>query len=157
MDHPFKKIPPSIDLFESDACDCRHQQRDLRSRRRAINSSNDNSGSDSCRGYSSSNKHQSQRAGSEPPRSRTEEIFNNQRNSRIKRSQSDMDLMLDRAGDPLTRVELPRRGSFLNPGSIRRQSNLEGGTPLGFSELFDEFRNQEGLTNVDEILSTIIG
>ena len=57
----------------------------------------------------------------------------------------------------MTRVELPRRGSFLNPGSARRPNSIKGGTPLGFTELFDEFRNQEGLTSVDDILAAIIG
>lgn len=57
----------------------------------------------------------------------------------------------------MTRVELPRRGSFLKTGSTRRPNTITGGTPLGFTELFDEFRNQEGLTSVDDILATIIG
>ncbi|PBC26508.1 hypothetical protein APICC_04531 [Apis cerana cerana] len=63
-----------------------------------------------------------------------------------------------RAGSepPVSRVELPRRGSFLNPGSARRPNSIKGGTPLGFTELFDEFRNQEGLTSVDDILAAII-
>nr|XP_003703460.1 PREDICTED: uncharacterized protein LOC100881203 isoform X2 [Megachile rotundata] len=93
------------------------------------------------------------RAGSEPPVSRSEDAMKILQESRLKRSQSDIDV--DR-GDLMTRVELPRRGSFLNPGSARRPNSLKGGTPLGFTELFDEFRNQEGLTSVDDILAAII-
>lgn len=93
------------------------------------------------------------RAGSEPPNSRTEAAAA----AVLKRSQSDLDL---ERGDLMTRVELPRRGSFLKPGSVRKRDGVEGGgggTPLGFTELFDEFRNQEGLTSVDDILDAIIG
>ncbi|XP_076761337.1 uncharacterized protein LOC143429571 isoform X1 [Xylocopa sonorina] len=93
------------------------------------------------------------RAGSEPPVSRSEDSMKVLQESRLKRSQSDVDV--DR-GDLMTRVELPRRGSFLNPGSARRPNSIKGGTPLGFTELFDEFRNQEGLTSVDDILAAII-
>lgn len=94
------------------------------------------------------------RAGSEPPVSRSEDATKALEETRLKRSQSDIDV--DR-GDLMTRVELPRRGSFLNPGSARRPNSIKGGTPLGFTELFDEFRNQEGLTSVDDILAAIIG
>ena len=94
------------------------------------------------------------RAGSEPPVSRSEDGTKNLQEGKLKRSQSDIDV--DR-GDLMTRVELPRRGSFLNPGSARRPNSIKGGTPLGFTELFDEFRNQEGLTSVDDILAAIIG
>lgn len=94
------------------------------------------------------------RAGSEPPVSRSEDATKNLQEGKLKRSQSDIDV--DR-GDLMTRVELPRRGSFLNPGSARRPNSIKGGTPLGFTELFDEFRNQEGLTSVDDILAAIIG
>ncbi|XP_076302841.1 LOW QUALITY PROTEIN: uncharacterized protein LOC143221244 [Lasioglossum baleicum] len=93
------------------------------------------------------------RAGSEPPVSRSEDAMKILQETRLKRSQSDVDV--DR-GDLMTRVELPRRGSFLNPGSARRPNSIKGGTPLGFTELFDEFRNQEGLTSVDDILAAII-
>ncbi|XP_043789157.1 uncharacterized protein LOC122713083 isoform X2 [Apis laboriosa] len=93
------------------------------------------------------------RAGSEPPVSRSEDATKNLQEGKLKRSQSDIDV--DR-GDLMTRVELPRRGSFLNPGSARRPNSIKGGTPLGFTELFDEFRNQEGLTSVDDILAAII-
>ncbi|XP_011503102.1 PREDICTED: uncharacterized protein LOC105366378 [Ceratosolen solmsi marchali] len=95
------------------------------------------------------------RAGSEPPNSRTEAAAAAAA-AHLRRSQSELDL--DR-GDLMTRVELPRHGSFLKPGSVRKRESLEGGgagTPLGFTELFDEFRNQEGLTSVDDILAAII-
>ncbi|XP_015113056.1 uncharacterized protein LOC107038473 [Diachasma alloeum] len=91
------------------------------------------------------------RAGSEPPLSRTEDA-SKKLEIKLKRSQSD----LEERGDLMTRVELPRRGSFLKPGAPRLPNNVNGGTPLGFTELFDEFRNQEGLTSVDDILATII-
>ncbi|XP_063987551.1 uncharacterized protein LOC135167853 [Diachasmimorpha longicaudata] len=91
------------------------------------------------------------RAGSEPPLSRTEDA-GKKLEVKLKRSQSD----LEERGDLMTRVELPRRGSFLKPGAPRLPNNVNGGTPLGFTELFDEFRNQEGLTSVDDILATII-
>lgn len=92
------------------------------------------------------------RAGSEPPVSHSENKILQE--NTLKRSQSDIDV--DR-GDLMTRVELPRRGSFLTSGNTRRSGNIKGGTPLGFTELFDEFRNQEGLTSVDDILAAIIG
>lgn len=94
------------------------------------------------------------RAGSEPPVSHSENANRILQENALKRSQSDVDV--DR-GDLMTRVELPRRGSFLTSGSTRRTNNIKGGTPLGFTELFDEFRNQEGLTSVDDILAAIIG
>ncbi|XP_034180967.1 uncharacterized protein LOC117604703 isoform X1 [Osmia lignaria lignaria] len=103
--------------------------------------------------YSQPRVRKRSRAGSEPPVSRSEDAMKILQESRLKRSQSDIDV--DR-GDLMTRVELPRRGSFLNPGSARRPNSLKGGTPLGFTELFDEFRNQEGLTSVDDILAAII-
>ena len=96
------------------------------------------------------------RAGSEPPTSHTQAAVN-AASTLMKRSQSDLDI---ERGDLMTRVELPRRGSFLKPGSVRKRDGLEGGgagTPLGFTELFDEFRNQEGLESVDDILAAIIG
>ncbi|XP_011687239.1 PREDICTED: uncharacterized protein LOC105449634 [Wasmannia auropunctata] len=93
------------------------------------------------------------RAGSEPPVSHSENANRILQENALKRSQSDVDV--DR-GDLMTRVELPRRGSFLTSGSTRRTNNVKGGTPLGFTELFDEFRNQEGLTSVDDILAAII-
>ncbi|XP_011162610.2 uncharacterized protein LOC105197772 isoform X2 [Solenopsis invicta] len=93
------------------------------------------------------------RAGSEPPVSHSENANRILQENALKRSQSDIDV--DR-GDLMTRVELPRRGSFLTSGSTRRTNNIKGGTPLGFTELFDEFRNQEGLTSVDDILAAII-
>lgn len=70
-------------------------------------------------------------------------------------------------GDILTRVAIPRSGSFLNTGGLtryksrgaRRSSDklgVGGGSPLGFSELFNEFRLQENLNSFDEILNAII-
>lgn len=94
------------------------------------------------------------RAGSEPPVSHSDKANKILHENALKRSQSDIDV--DK-GDLMTRVELPRRGSFLTAGSGRRPNNINGGTPLGFTELFDEFRNQEGLTSVDDILAAIIG
>lgn len=80
----------------------------------------------------------------------------------------------DGGGDILTKVAIPRSGSFLNTtGHGRYKSrgtrrNLTGksvnggaftgggGSPLGFSELFNEFRLQENLHSLDDILNTII-
>ena len=73
-------------------------------------------------------------------------------------------------GDILTKVAIPRSRSFLNAGGPltrynRRQGsgvpcgNNSGGTgssPLGFNELFTEFRLQEGLNSMDDILDAII-
>ncbi|XP_078032726.1 uncharacterized protein LOC144467685 [Augochlora pura] len=103
--------------------------------------------------YSQPRVRKRSRAGSEPPVGRSEDTMMVVQEGRLKRSQSDIDV--DR-GDLMTRVELPRRGSFLKPGSARRPNSIKGGTPLGFTELFDEFRNQEGLTSVDDILAAII-
>ncbi|KAG7203870.1 hypothetical protein KM043_017924 [Ampulex compressa] len=103
--------------------------------------------------YSEPRVRKRSRAGSEPPVSRSEEAAKALQEGKLKRSQSDLEV--DR-GDLMTRVELPRRGSFLKPGSTRIPNNVKGGTPLGFTELFDEFRNQEGLTSVDDILAAII-
>ncbi|KAK0088963.1 hypothetical protein PV325_010008 [Microctonus aethiopoides] len=93
------------------------------------------------------------RAGSEPPLSRTENVARTIHDIKLHRSQSDLEV--DR-GDLMTRVELPRRGSFLKQNCTRQPNSIFGGTPLGFTELFDEFRNQEGLTSVDDILDAII-
>ncbi|XP_076294883.1 uncharacterized protein LOC143216033 [Lasioglossum baleicum] len=103
--------------------------------------------------YSQPRVRKRSRAGSEPPVGRSEDAMMVVQEGRLKRSQSDIDM--DR-GDLMTRVELPRRGSFLKPGTARRPNSIKGGTPLGFTELFDEFRNQEGLTSVDDILAAII-
>lgn len=79
----------------------------------------------------------------------------------------------DGSGDILTKVAIPRSGSFLNTtGHGRYKSrgtrrNLTGkptgtagggggGSPLGFSELFNEFRLQENLHSLDDILNAII-
>ncbi|XP_012288672.1 uncharacterized protein LOC105704203 [Orussus abietinus] len=103
--------------------------------------------------YSQPRVRKRSRAGSEPPLSCSEDASKVLPEDKLKRSQSDLDV---NRGDLMTRVELPRRGSFLNSGSVRRPNNVPGGTPLGFTELFDEFRNQEGLTSVDDILAAII-
>lgn len=79
---------------------------------------------------------------------------------------------IESAGDILTKVAIPRSGSFLNTGGLTRyksknnRRNLKGsptsigggggGSPLGFSELFQEFRLQENLHSLDEILNAII-
>jgi hypothetical protein len=76
------------------------------------------------------------------------------------------------SGDILTKVAIPRSGSFLNTAGLTRYksratrrnltgktvngSNNGGGSPLGFSELFNEFRLQENLHSLDEILNAII-
>ncbi|XP_054281428.1 uncharacterized protein LOC129005632 [Macrosteles quadrilineatus] len=76
-------------------------------------------------------------------------------------------------GDILTKVAIPRSHSFLNangplssryhrhPSSaplvgnaIQRKNSV--GSPLGLNELFTEFRLQEGLNNMEEILNAII-
>ncbi|XP_051863269.1 uncharacterized protein LOC117576200 isoform X1 [Drosophila albomicans] len=88
-------------------------------------------------------------------------------------------------GDILTRVAIPRSGSFLNTGGLTRYKSraarrtnsgkLGGGgggggfglvdwhrlncassSPLGFSELFNEFRLHENLHSLDDILYAII-
>jgi hypothetical protein len=76
-------------------------------------------------------------------------------------------------GDIFTKVAIPRSGSFLNTAGLTRyksratRRNLTGksvngsntgggGSPLGFSELFNEFRLQENLHSLDEILNAII-
>ncbi|KAF5291803.1 hypothetical protein FQA39_LY14291 [Lamprigera yunnana] len=68
------------------------------------------------------------------------------------------------SGDILTKVTIPRSGSFLNAGGLTRYKSkisringqTAGGSPLGFNELFNEFRIQEGLHSVDDILGVII-
>uniref|UniRef100_A0A0K8UX47 PID domain-containing protein n=2 Tax=Bactrocera latifrons TaxID=174628 RepID=A0A0K8UX47_BACLA len=73
----------------------------------------------------------------------------------------------DNNGDILTRVAIPRSGSFLNTGGLTRYKSRAarrhsgklgggGGSPLGFSELFNEFRLHENLHSLDEILYAII-
>ncbi|KAB0791157.1 hypothetical protein PPYR_02957 [Photinus pyralis] len=74
------------------------------------------------------------------------------------------DASKDAAGDILTKVTIPRSGSFLNAGGLTRYKSkisringqAAGGSPLGFNELFNEFRIQEGLHSVDDILGVII-
>ncbi|XP_037952010.1 uncharacterized protein LOC119682600 [Teleopsis dalmanni] len=83
---------------------------------------------------------------------------------------SSMGMRNESNGDILTRVAIPRSGSFLNTGGLtryksraaRRQSDKPGGggggggSPLGFSELFNEFRLNENLHSLDDILYAII-
>ncbi|XP_055639110.1 uncharacterized protein LOC129777071 [Toxorhynchites rutilus septentrionalis] len=70
-------------------------------------------------------------------------------------------------GDIFTRVAIPRSGSFLNTAGLARYKSRAtrrhagkvgggGGSPLGFSELFNEFRLQENLHSLDDILNAII-
>jgi hypothetical protein len=73
----------------------------------------------------------------------------------------------------LTKVAIPRSGSFLNTAGLTRYKSRVtrrneitkvgnsftgggGGSPLGFSELFNEFRLQENLHSLDDILNVII-
>ncbi|KAL3270539.1 hypothetical protein HHI36_021077 [Cryptolaemus montrouzieri] len=70
----------------------------------------------------------------------------------------------EHSGDILTKVTIPRSGSFLNAGGLTRYKSkvtrangqASGGSPLGFNELFNEFRLHEGLHSMDEILGVII-
>lgn len=73
-------------------------------------------------------------------------------------------------GDILTKVAIPRSRSFLNAGGPLTRYNRRqgsgvphgnkaegtGSSPLGFNELFTEFRLQEGLNSMDDILDAII-
>ncbi|XP_045503132.1 uncharacterized protein LOC123700064 [Colias croceus] len=71
---------------------------------------------------------------------------------------------LGETGDILTKVAIPRSGSFLNAGGLTRYKSIGhrnngkkgGGSPLGFNELFNEFKVQENLHSMDEILNVII-
>ncbi|KPJ11559.1 hypothetical protein RR48_08301 [Papilio machaon] len=71
---------------------------------------------------------------------------------------------LSESGDILTKVAIPRSGSFLNAGGLTRYKSIGhrnngkkgGGSPLGFNELFNEFKVQENLHSMDEILNAII-
>ncbi|XP_072934384.1 uncharacterized protein [Epargyreus clarus] len=71
---------------------------------------------------------------------------------------------LSESGDILTKVAIPRSGSFLNAGGLTRYKSIGhrnngkkgGGSPLGFNELFNEFKVQENLHSMDEILNVII-
>ncbi|XP_067616025.1 uncharacterized protein [Eurosta solidaginis] len=80
---------------------------------------------------------------------------------------SNSGLRSETIGDIMTRVAIPRSGSFLNTGGLaryksraaRRHSGKLGGgngSPLGFSELFNEFRLHENLHSLDDILYAII-
>lgn len=77
-------------------------------------------------------------------------------------------------GDILTKVAIPRSRSFLKTNGLtkysrrtagcgvinstadRRRRRSSGGSVMGFSDMFDELRAQEGLQNVDDILNAII-
>lgn len=82
----------------------------------------------------------------------------------VRKRAEDSGLVKENSGDILTKVTIPRSGSFLNAGGLtrykskvqRNNGQATGGSPLGFSELFNEFRLQEGLHSVDEILGVII-
>ncbi|XP_059052040.1 uncharacterized protein LOC131846690 [Achroia grisella] len=81
----------------------------------------------------------------------------------LRRSQSGRKSLND-SGDILTKVAIPRSGSFLNAGGLTRYKSIGhrnngkkgGGSPLGFNELFSEFKVQENLHSMDEILNAII-
>ncbi|XP_052752041.1 uncharacterized protein LOC113515198 [Galleria mellonella] len=81
----------------------------------------------------------------------------------LRRSQSGRK-SLNESGDILTKVAIPRSGSFLNAGGLTRYKSIGhrnngkkgGGSPLGFNELFNEFKVQENLHSMDEILNAII-
>ncbi|CAH1185705.1 unnamed protein product [Phyllotreta striolata] len=70
----------------------------------------------------------------------------------------------ENSGDILTKVTIPRSGSFLNAGGLTRYKNKgsrsndqgSGGSPLGFKEIFNELSLQEGLHSLDDILGVII-
>lgn len=99
---------------------------------------------------------------------------NEQKANKGKADQNDPYSLKEGGGDILTKVAIPRSGSFLNTtGHGRYKSrgtrrNLTGksvnggaftgggGSPLGFSELFNEFRLQENLHSLDDILNAII-
>lgn len=91
-------------------------------------------------------------------------------------SRSTRQQRLDGGGDILTKVAIPRSRSFLNSNGLastkysrrvagcgietaaadrhRRRSNGSG--VIGFSDMFNELRAQEGLNNMDDILNAII-
>jgi hypothetical protein len=97
-----------------------------------------------------------------------------QKANKGKADQNDPYSLKEGGGDILTKVAIPRSGSFLNTAGHGRyksrgtRRNLTGksvnggaftgggGSPLGFSELFNEFRLQENLHSLDEILNAII-
>jgi len=83
---------------------------------------------------------------------------------------------LDGGGDILTKVAIPRSRSFLNSNGLastkysrraagcgietaatdRRRRRSNGSSVMGFSDMFNELRAQEGLNNMDDILNAII-
>ncbi|XP_050677351.1 uncharacterized protein LOC126974026 [Leptidea sinapis] len=81
----------------------------------------------------------------------------------LRRTHSGRKLSME-GGDILTKVAIPRSGSFLNAGGLTRYKSIGhrnsgkkgGGSPLGFNELFNEFKVQENLHSMDEILNAII-
>ncbi|XP_062559801.1 uncharacterized protein LOC134224460 isoform X2 [Armigeres subalbatus] len=93
---------------------------------------------------------------------------NDDNNSLSKEGESNYPALSENsAGDILTRVAIPRSGSFLNTAGLTRYKSRAtrrhtgkvgggGGSPLGFSELFNEFRLQENLHSLDDILNAII-
>lgn len=99
---------------------------------------------------------------------------NEQKATKGDADQNDPYSLKEGGGDILTKVAIPRSGSFLNTAGHGRyksrgtRRNLTGksvnggaftgggGSPLGFSELFNEFRLQENLHSLDEILNAII-
>ncbi|XP_025415110.1 uncharacterized protein LOC112686868 [Sipha flava] len=82
----------------------------------------------------------------------------------------------DSGGDILTKVAIPRSKSFLNSNGLasakyfrraagfgfetaaadRRRRRSNGSSVMGFSDMFNELRVQEGLNNMDDILNAII-
>ncbi|CAH0549375.1 unnamed protein product [Brassicogethes aeneus] len=82
----------------------------------------------------------------------------------MRKSDDDTMRKKENSGDILTKVTIPRSGSFLNTGGLTRYKNkisrnneqASGGSPLGFKEIFHELSIQEGLHSMDDILSVII-
>ncbi|XP_060865507.1 uncharacterized protein LOC132941461 [Metopolophium dirhodum] len=91
-------------------------------------------------------------------------------------SRSTRQQRLDGGGDILTKVAIPRSRSFLNSNGLastkysrraadcgietaaadRRRRRSNGSGVMGFSDMFNEMRAQEGLNNMDDILNAII-
>ncbi|XP_052738748.1 uncharacterized protein LOC112048423 [Bicyclus anynana] len=98
-----------------------------------------------------------------PPVPAKPKLQSEQTKEPLRRSQSGRK-SLSESGDILTKVAIPRSGSFLNAGGLTRYKSIGqrnngkkgGGSPLGFNELFNEFKVQENLHSMDEILNVII-
>ncbi|XP_057652717.1 uncharacterized protein LOC130891771 [Diorhabda carinulata] len=83
---------------------------------------------------------------------------------KVMRKNEDAIRKAENSGDILTKVTIPRSGSFLNTGGLTKYKNKgsrsndqgNGGSPLGFKEIFNELSLQEGLHSLDDILSVII-